>query len=143
MSTITCVCGYQWVSRTPRPKKCPRCQRWQPGWKTETGPGVTLNSGEPVTPDDLEIDPATGMQRGYPLLSLETEEERAKGYMYMPAVRSYVHLRCGTTTTMHESIAETYARAPKFVGGTLCVSCQRHFPFSEFVWEGTDQKVGT
>lgn len=50
---------------------------------------------------------------------------------------------CGTVTTMAQSIAETYARDPKFYGGTFCVGCGKHLPVEEFVWEGTDEKVGS
>ena len=52
---------------------------------------------------------------------------------------------CGTTTTMGQALAETYARDPKFYGGTFCCRCAQHFPVGEhgeFVWEdGT--RVGT
>ncbi len=71
-------------------------------------------------------------------------EERAKGFV-RPVRRSYVHLVCGTTTSMAQEIAETYARTPAFYGATYCVHCQRHLPVGEtgeFVWDdGT--KVGT
>lgn len=53
---------------------------------------------------------------------------------------------CGSTTTMTRSIAETYARAPEFYGATYCATCHDHFPVGakgEFVWEGTDERVGT
>ena len=40
-------------------------------------------------------------------------------------------------------IAETYARDPKFYGGTYCVSCRMHRPVAEFTWDGTDQRVGS
>jgi hypothetical protein len=49
---------------------------------------TTLVDGSPVTPDHREIDPATGMQRGYVVLS---EEERAKGFV-RPVRRSYRHV---------------------------------------------------
>lgn len=44
------------------------------------------------------------------------------------------------------TIAETYARDPWFYGGTFCAGCRAHFPVGpagEFVWAGTDEKVGT
>lgn len=73
-----------------------------------------------------------------------SEEERAKGFV-RPVRRSYVHLVCGTATSMAQEIAETYARTPTFYGATYCVRCQRHLPVGEggeFVWDdGT--KVGT
>lgn len=83
-----------------------------------------------------------GMQEKYLVLS---DEERAKGFV-RPVRKSYQHLTCGTITTMGLTIAETYARDPKFYGGTYCVGCRDHFPVGEngqFVWEGTDEKVGT
>lgn len=53
---------------------------------------------------------------------------------------------CGTVTTMGQSIAETYAREPKFYGATFCCGCGKHLPVGEsgeFVWTGTDERVGT
>lgn len=41
---------------------------------------------------------------------------------------------CGTLTVMARALAETYARDPKFYGGTYCAGCGRHFPVSEFAW---------
>jgi hypothetical protein len=50
---------------------------------------------------------------------------------------------CGTMTTMGQALAETYARDPKFYGGTFCCGCGKHFPVEQFVWDGTDQVVGS
>jgi len=50
---------------------------------------------------------------------------------------------CGTVTTMGDALAETYARDPKFYGSTYCVTCQMHRPVGEFVWDGTDEVVGS
>jgi hypothetical protein len=50
---------------------------------------------------------------------------------------------CQTITTMGHALAETYARDPKFYGGTFCVGCGTHFPVDNFVWEGTDERVGS
>jgi hypothetical protein len=53
---------------------------------------------------------------------------------------------CGTRTTMGQSIAETYARDPQFYGSTYCCGCSKHRPVGEdgeFVWDGTDERVGT
>ena len=102
-------------------------------------PRTTLTDGSPVTPDHRTIDPATGMQKGYVVLS---EEERAKGFV-RPVRRTYTHLKCGTDTTMGQALAETYARDPGFYSGTFCVNCRAHFPVDEFVWLGTEEKVGT
>jgi hypothetical protein len=103
---------------------------------------TTLTDGSPVTPEHREIDPKSGMQNGYVVLS---EEERAKGFVE-PVRRSYVHKKCGGVTTMGQAIAETYARDPSFYGGTFCCHCGTHFPVGlngEFVWYGSNQKVGT
>lgn len=98
-----------------------------------------LTDGSPETPDHREIDPVTGLQKGYVVLS---EDERAKGYV-RPVRRTYKHLVCGGTTTMHQSIAETYARCPDFYTGTYCSFCHDHFPLDQFVWDGTDEQVGS
>jgi hypothetical protein len=98
--------------------------------------------GGPLPPDHREINPATGQQKAYAVL---TAEERAKGFM-RPVRCSYVHLKCGALTIMARSIAETYAREPSFYSGTFCVHCRAHFPVGadgEFVWDGTNEKVGT
>lgn len=89
------------------------------------------------------VDPATGMQEKYLILS---PEERAKGFV-RPLRDTYVHLTCGTVTTMAPAIAETYARDPHFYGATFCAGCRAHFPVGaagEFVWDAArDVKVGT
>ena len=50
---------------------------------------------------------------------------------------------CNTVTTMGLALAETYARDPEFYGATFCCHCQKHLPLEEFVWEGTNEKVGS
>ncbi len=83
-----------------------------------------------------------GQQAAYIVL---TEQERAKGFV-RPVRQSYLHLKCGKTTRMHSSIAETYARDPLFYSHTWCSWCRNHLPVGadgEFVWDGTDVKVGT
>ena len=102
----------------------------------------TLTDGSPVTDDHREINPQTGMQKAYVVLSIE---ERAKGFV-RPVRIGYVHEKCGALTRMSMSLAETYARDPSFYGGTFCVGCRSHFPVGvdgEFTWDGTDEKVGT
>ncbi len=105
-------------------------------------PKTTLTDGSPVSVDHREINPETGMQKGYVVLS---DEERAKGFV-RPVRRSYVHEKCGVKTTMGQALAETYARQPDFYSGTFCCGCSTHFPVGadgEFVWDGTTEKVGT
>ena len=103
---------------------------------------TTLTDGSPVTPDHRDIDPLTGQQKGYIVLSAE---ERAKGFV-RPVRHSYVHETCGTVTKMGQPLAETYARQPTFYSGTFCVGCRAHFPVGadgQFLWDGTNEKVGT
>lgn len=50
---------------------------------------------------------------------------------------------CGTVTTMGTALAETYARDPHFYGATYCVQCSRHLPVTDFVWTGTEDRVGS
>lgn len=82
-----------------------------------------------------------GLQEKYLVLS---EDERSRGYV-RPVRLTYIHEVCGAATRMNTSIAETYARNPRFYGRTYCVNCRDHKPVGpngEFVWEdGT--KVGS
>jgi hypothetical protein len=98
----------------------------------------TLTDGGPVTDDHRELK-ENGQQKGYVVLS---EEERKKGFV-RPVRTSYVHVKCGTLTKMGISIAETYARDPKFYNGTYCCGCGAHFSLEEFVWDGTNEIVGS
>lgn len=98
----------------------------------------TLIGGKPVTDDHREIQ-ADGMQKDYVVLSAE---ERAKGFV-RPVRRSYVHKTCGTLTKMGLDLAETYARDPGFYNGTFCAMCRAHFPLDQFVWDGTEEIVGS
>ena len=41
---------------------------------------------------------------------------------------------CGVATSMARSIAETYAKDPKFYGSTYCQGCKTHLPVAEFKW---------
>lgn len=98
----------------------------------------------------------------YPLRDL-SEEEKAEHSRYgyvaheaypeseFPLTGKYwtqaeldsIHKGCGTLTTMARPIAETYARNPQFYGATYCMGCQKHLPVSEFVWDGTEERVGS
>lgn len=100
---------------------------------------TTLTDGSPVTPDHRDIDPTTGLQKGYVVLSAE---ERAKGFV-RPVRHSYLHLKCGAVTIMGQSLAETYARDPSFYSGTFCVGCRVHLPLAEFTWVETGGVVGS
>ncbi len=111
----------------------------------EEEPRKTLTDGRQIYPEHrakITDGPRAGQQQDYVVLA---EEERAKGFV-RPVRHSYKHLKCGGVTTMGQTLAETYARQPDFYSGTFCCDCGAHFPVGEdgeFVWQGTDQKVGT
>jgi hypothetical protein len=99
----------------------------------------TLTDGSPITDDHRDIDPVSGQQKGYIVLSAE---ERSRGFVRK--VRTdYVHTVCGTRTVMGLALAETYARDPTFYSGTFCAGCRKHFPLDQFVWDGTQEIVGS
>ena len=50
---------------------------------------------------------------------------------------------CGTVTTMGLALSETYARDPKFYGGTFCCGCGKHLPVQEFIWTDDGEVVGS
>jgi hypothetical protein len=83
---------------------------------------TTTGGMDPDRPEHRELSP-NGQQKDYVIL---TAEERARGFV-RPVRRTYVHVACGTATTMALAIAETYARDPHFYGGTYCVACRQHF----------------
>lgn len=69
----------------------------------------------------------------------------AIGRFWTQAKLDAVGRGCGAVTTMGRKIAETYARNPAFYGGTYCATCHTHLPVGadgEFVWDGTDERVG-
>lgn len=130
----------------PSPWICSSCGKENEGqrqvcWGCQRDPRTTLTDGTQVYPGHRNLK-ANGQQEGYVVLA---EEERAKGFV-RPVRRSYKHLKCGVVTTMGQSLAETYARNPHFYSGTFCCGCSKHFPVGadgEFVWDGTNEKVGT
>jgi hypothetical protein len=119
-----------------------------------------LTDGKPV-PDDWSHTEkrGDGQQKAYVVL---TEAERAKGWV-RPYRDSYIHVGvggaeidpnnpalsglkppgCGVLTRMGKALAETYARDPGFYSGTFCCGCRAHFPLDQFIWDGTDEQVGS
>ena len=71
---------------------------------------TTLTDGSPVTPDHREIDPRTGMQKGYVVLS---SEERAKGFV-RPVRRTYQHVGTRPANPLRELDSEEHERYDKF-----------------------------
>lgn len=103
-----------------------------------------------------------GKKPAYPLLSLTEEQiERYEKFNYV-AYEKYPESEetsvvgrfwtqkeldekkgCGSLTTMSLPLAETYARDPNFYGATYCCGCQKHLHVSEFIWDGTNERVGS
>ncbi len=83
---------------------------------------------------------------GYVKYEEYPEDELIAGRFWTQARLDAVGKGCGVVTTMGQQIAETYARNPGFYGGTYCAGCSAHLPVGrdgEFVWEGTNERVGT
>ena len=78
--------------------------------------------------------------RGYVLFEEYPDDDNVTGRYW---TQRQLESGCGAVTTMALPLAETYARDPGFYGGTFCVNCAMHLPVEEFVWEGTDERVGT
>lgn len=71
------------------------------------------------------------------------DDSHVKGRFWTQTELDKVNKGCNTVTKMGQSLAETYARDPKFYGGTFCCGCSTHRPLKEFVWEGTNETVGS
>lgn len=105
----------------------------------EQPPAMCTTSGEPVAKVRAEQTESTGQHKAYIVLC---PEERAKGFV-RPFRDTYRHIPCGSTTTMGRALSETYARDPTFYGATFCVTCNAHFPVSQFVWVDDGAIVGS
>lgn len=84
--------------------------------------------------------------RGYAKFEQYPEDSHATGRYWTQREIDSINSGCGAITTMGHALAETYARDPHFYGATFCCQCNRHIPVGErgeFVWEGTDERVGT
>jgi hypothetical protein len=103
--------------------------------------GLTTDPEDP----GLRKTNSDGQQEVYLVLS---EEERAKGFV-RPVRNAYIHVACGVETRMGQALAETYARNPKFYGGTFCCGCGEHFRLIDekgipaFLWSKDNTPVGS
>ncbi|KKN36247.1 hypothetical protein LCGC14_0775370 [marine sediment metagenome] len=108
------------------------------GPKQVTLSGLPAKEGEDAPAPDMDKN-VGGTHKDYWVLS---HAQRGKGFV-RPVRQVYTHKTCGFNTKMDINIAETYARNPKFYGQTFCVKCKGHYPVGEFVWEGTEEVVGS
>lgn len=105
-----------------------------------TARGNVVEGDNPVVPSTEKL--PDGQHADHYVMS---PEELAQGYVE-PVREKYVHTKCGVVTRMPRLCAETYARDPSYYGKTFCCGCGDYFPVGEdgeFVWDGSDQKVGT
>ena len=89
--------------------------------------------------EDFKTEDYAGFEE-YPVGAPESHGGAITGRYW---TRAQLESGCGTQTRMGIAIAETYARDPKFYGGTFCCGCRRHLPLEEFIWFGTDEVVGS
>ena len=78
---------------------------------------------------------------GYAVFEMYPESESPKTGRFW--TQAQLDSGCGAVTTMGQAIAETYARDPKFYGSTFCCTCNEHLPVEQFIWDGTDEVVGS
>jgi hypothetical protein len=103
-----------------------------------TGPNNILRE---LTPEQHEQYDKFGYVKyeAYPV----TDDDTVIGRFWTQEQLDKVGSGCDTATTMSIAIAETYAVEPGFYGSTYCVGCSKHLPVNEFVWSGTQERVGS
>ena len=113
-----------------------RCSYVHVGIKGPSHPLRDLNEKERENPHDwVKYEPYPAGFQG-----------AALGRMWTQAQLDSVGEGCGAVTKMNRELAETYARQPGFYGATYCIGCSMHLAVGkdgEFVWEETDERVGT
>lgn len=70
-------------------------------------------------------------------------EPRTAGRFWTQVELDKIDKGCGVKTRMPMSCAETYAANPKYYGSTFCCGCSSYLPVAEFVWYGTNDRVGS
>lgn len=63
-----------------------------------------------------------------------------------PLRLAYVHTRCQQTTRINKTLARVWARNPTHYHEAFCAHCRQTFPVGrsgEFVWKGSNERVGT
>ena len=97
-----------------------------------------------------------GAQPKYALRDLTPEELEQNGDMYVkyeeypeseyPALGklwSKHDLGCQGVTSLPRLVAETFAVNPKYYGKTFCAVCGVYLNVDQFVWDGTNERVGS
>lgn len=97
----------------------------------------------PLTDAERERYPAMGYVAFESYPAVQAEPSSVVGRFWTAA---QLASGCDTVTTMGLALAETYARQPTYYGRTFCAGCRDYFavgPKGEFVWEGTEERVGS
>ena len=111
----------------------------------DTGRALLDGSPVPVIPSYQRKRP-DGQQTSYVVMS---DQKLAGTPPKRPMQNRIMHLRCRTITEMHTKMAYTIARDPTFYKALFCARCKGHFKIGssveggEFLWDKSDQRVGT
>lgn len=109
------------------------------------GPPASKHPLRDLTPEESER--FGGGALGYVKFEVYPDSEAPKtGRFWTQAELDAVAKGCGVVTSMPVPIAETYAAAPSYYGSTFCCGCGKYLPVGaqgEFVWDGTNDRVGT
>lgn len=71
-----------------------------------------------------------------------TDKERDRGYV-RPVRQTYTHKKCGKDTMLAIALAQGFAGDLSFLREAYCTTCGKHFPVSDFLWEETEEEVGS
>lgn len=71
------------------------------------------------------------------------ERGPAVGRYWTQADLNAIGRGCNTLTTMGQALAETFARDNTFYSVTFCCRCKKHLPLNEFIWERSEEVVGS
>lgn len=99
-----------------------------------------------LDPEELECYEGTGFVKFEPYPQEPAALVCKIGRYWTQAELDKVGKGCGVVTSMPQAIAETYARSPRYYGQTFCCGCGTYLPVGEhgeFVWDGTNERVGT
>lgn len=110
-------------------------------------PAESENSPVPVPAPTKPMLPSKSAE---PVFSKPSELEASRGYV-RPHRDAVVHVRrdgggkpmkC-PVTILPKDHADFHARSPGVIDVVNCTACRAPFKASEFVWNGTDEVVGT
>lgn len=102
------------------------------------GKSIDMSKVEEISKEDMEL----AERWGYVGFIPNDDPERPE-LLGRYITEADLNSGCGQTTTMSRPIAETYARQPDYYSATFCSTCRKHLNVEEFVWEGTNERLGS